>query len=551
MANKILTPKTLWDKFNLNLPLNETTFFSETINNAVFNYVYFSGRNVGVSRVRIYGIYAEQKNVKSDTILILPDPSSSVDVDLISHFSNLGFNVLAVDFRGKVEGVNDYTVYPDKISYSNYAECKNSLLEVKNSVKDTCWFEWCAVARYAISYAKSKSPNSKIGVLGIKNGANIAWQVAGVDERVDSAVFISGAGWLAYQGVYKHGDLELELDDEKLKFIAGIDSHAYAQNVKCPIFLLGCANCDDFDVDRAVDTIQRVKNEGKCWFHFVNNSKSVLDLYSLKNVERFFKKFLSKDKIAFYKTPEVEIEIDGEDILYHVYCDSLDKAESVNVYASSDDINPSQRVWYNVPTSFKNDEKITFSRRVYGNVELEIAYAVIKYKNGLTLSSKFEAQKITVNSNSKIPSVIFSSSHLNSNFLVDEVRTRVIGDVFSVNNLYEYVVGPYDILGVSTKNTLLTYLIKKFANDLSNDSFIKFDAYTEVFDVIKIKLFSHDGNEYEYKVNINGNKTWQNFNLLICDFKTETGMPLKRFENVYALSVSSNGSVLVNNFLVL
>ncbi len=552
MANKILTPKTLWDKFNDQLPLNETTLSSDTISGAVYNYVYFSGRNVGTSRVRIYGVYAKQKNSKSDTIVILPDVSETVDVDLVTHFAGLGFNVLMVDLRGKTENASDYTVYPDKVYYANYVNSSDTFNYVEQSAKETCWYEWCAVAKYAVSYAKNKSPNSKIGVLGINQGANVAWQLSATDKRVDASAFISGAGWLAYKSIYKHSGEELELDDERCRFIAGIDAHAYAQHVKCPVFLLGCTNSNKFDVDRAVDTLQRVNNENKCWFNFSNNSKDVLDKNSLVDVELFFNKFLKNAKIKFPSLPKIKIDCDDEDFYYEVECDIISEVESVSVFSSSNDLNPAERVWFNLPLyKYTEDGKYIFKRRIYGKVDIEIAYAVVKYKSGLTLSSKFDAQLFNVYSNSKIPSVIFSSSRLNSSFLVENVKTQVLGGVFSVENLYNYVKGPCDIYGVSTKNTLLTYSIKKFSEFLSENSFIKFDAYTEVPDTVTIKISCHDGFEYLSQVVVDGSENWQNLTISFKEFKTSIGMPIKNYDQIYCLTVSSFGSVLVNNFLVL
>lgn len=552
MANKILTPVTLWDKFSSNLPLNETTLLSETIGNAVFNYVYFSGRNVGSSRVRIYGIYAQQKNAKASTVIILPDVAGTVDVDLITHFSNLGFNVLSVDLRGKREGVLDYTVYPDKITHANYDNSSETFNYVKTTAKDTCWYEWCAVAKYAVSYAKSKSPNAKIGVLGIKHGANVAWQLTATDDRVSASAFVSGAGWLAYKNVFKHSGEEIVLDDERCKFIAGVDMHTYAQHVKVPVFYTATTNSDNFDVDRAVDTLQRVDNQNKCWFNFTNASKSVIDENSLKDIEIFFEKFIGGKKVKLPLIPKIYAELDGEEVNYTVEVSQFSEVESVSVYASNNDLNPADRVWfYLAQPKLVKDGEYLFKRRLYGQVNFELCYAVVKYKNGLTLSSKFDYQELNVHSNSKIPSVMFSSSKLMTSFIVKDVKTELLGDVFSLEKLYNYVKGPCGIVGVSTKNTLITYSIKKFLDTLSGDSLIKFDAFTSVPDTLTIKLYSSDGNEYFITNYLEGSEKWQNFTVPFLEFKTEIGMPLKNFQDIYCMTVYSQGSVLVNNFLIL
>ena len=45
-----------------------------------------------------------------------------------------------------------------------------------------------------ISFLKSKNPDNKIGVLGIKHGANVLWQLSAMDKRVDASTFLFGAG---------------------------------------------------------------------------------------------------------------------------------------------------------------------------------------------------------------------------------------------------------------------------------------------------------------------------------------------------------------------
>lgn len=53
MANKILTPITLWNDFNDSLPVNEQIVEEWTEEKSVFRKVRFSGRAVGASRVNI------------------------------------------------------------------------------------------------------------------------------------------------------------------------------------------------------------------------------------------------------------------------------------------------------------------------------------------------------------------------------------------------------------------------------------------------------------------------------------------------------------------
>ena len=551
MSNEILTPITLWEGFDDSLPFKETVLKTETIGNANFNYFYFSGRSILKKRVRIYGVYAKQKNTKSDTIIILPSVSERADVNLVTHFASLGFNVLTVDLRGKVDGEADYTVYPEEISYANYETRGRTMEFVDDSAKNTCWYEWCAVARYAVSYAKANNPNGKIGVLGLKHGANVAWQLTATDDRVDASAFAFGAGWLAYKGVSKFSQEEIELDDERCRFIAGVDAHSYAQLVKVPVLYLGATNSPEFDPERAVDTLQRANNQNKSWHNFVNSSVDTLDSYCLNDVNCFFQKYLSAKRVKFPNIPKISLEVDGEDVIYTVEFSTALDVKSVHVYTSSNELNSSERVWFMPPLESASDGKCVFRRRLHGFVEFEIAYAVVKYNTGIALSSKFVFESVNVNSNSKIPCVIFSSSRLMTTFIVDNFKGKKLGNTFTLDKLREYVSGPLGILGVSTKNTLVSYAIKEFSNVLDGSSFIKFDVYTPVNDTITIKLLSKSGFEYLTSVNLAGQNKWQNLTIEFSEFKTDIGMPIKKFDDIYLISVSSNGGVAINNFLVL
>ncbi len=551
MANEILTPITLWEGFNHSLPLKQTVLKSENVGNAVYNYVYFSGREVNKSRVRIYGVYAKQKNQKADTILILPDVSNGVDVDLVSYFSNLGFNVLTVDLCGKRDGVADYTVYPDEISYANYDLRGNTMEFVENTARETCWYEWCAVARYAVSFAVSNNPSGKVGVLGLKHGANVAWQLTATDDRVSASAFAFGAGWLAYKGVNKFTQEEIELDDERCRFIAGVDAHSYAQLVNVPVLYVGATNSLEFDAERAVDTLQRVNNQNKCWHNFVNSSADTLDSYCLNDIKYFFQKYLSLKRIKFPSTPKLSLECDGEDVSYTVEFSNYYPVKSVHVYACSNDVNPSERVWFMPVLNSVEDGKCTFKRRLHGFVEFEIAYAVVKYENGMAVSSKFSFENLDVHSNSKMPNVIFSSSRLMTTFLIDDFKSRKLSRVFTTDKLRSYVSGPLGILGISTKNRVLSYAIKTFAGHLNDNSFIKFDAYTAVSDKVTIKLNTKSGFVYEDVITLQGQEKWQNITIEFSEFKTDIGMPIKDYEDINSISVSSLGNVAINNFLIL
>lgn len=551
MPNKILTPITLWQDFDDTLPLKETVIKTLPINNVDYNYLYFSGRQTDTGRVRIYGIYAKQKNNSLGSILILPDAKDEIDQELIFHFSNLGYDVLCVDLHGEGENFKDYTKYPSDVDYANYVKCERSFNFVDNTAKETCWYEWTSIARYSVSFLKSKNPNNKIGVLGIKQGANVLWQLSAMDKRVDASIFLFGAGWLAYNKLFKLEGNNIEIDDERTKFLAGIESQAYAQFVECPTLYLTTTNCNEFDSERAMDTLLRLKNLDDSYVNFITTAKAVLDQNSLKNCELFFEKYLLNKKVTLGQ-PEIEVAIDDEDILFNVTSTKKSEIEEVKVYVSFNDINPKERIWYNA--SFLSQNKsgtYKFTQRVLGNCETIIAFAVVKYTNGFTCSTRYCYKKANLNTSSVFPSLIFSSTKMPSNFVVEDIKGELYGNVFTVEDTYSLSEGPYGIFGITSENTLTSYAVRKLAPRLNDDSFIKFDIYLKTQDTLTVILNTLDDVKYSYVLPVNSSEEWQNIQLTFADFKSELGQSIKNFDKITSISVSVQGTLMVNNFIII
>ncbi len=552
MTETILTPITLWNSFDDTLPLKEVQLNTFTLNNAVYSQVYFSGRQVGLERVRIFGLCAMQKNESKGSILILPDVVDTIDGELVNHFVNLGYDVLSIDLRGKFLADGECTKYPDEISYANYALSGDTFDKVANLASQTCWYEWTAVGRYAVSYLKSKRPNNKIGVIGIRYASNVLWQLSATDSRIDASTFLFGAGWLAYKGVNKYDEkASIELNEERYRFIAGVEAQSYASYVKCPVLYLSTTNSERFDVERALDTLSKLPNQDLCWFNFTTVAKEVLDEHSLIDINLFFGKFIAGQDVILPKIPEIEIDYDGEQIFYNLDYSNQEDVSSVFVLSSCNDVRTSDRVWYNVMPKQSEDGKKVFRQKIYGKVDFEIAFAVVKYANGFTISSRLEFEKIDASSSSKTPSVLFCSLKQLVNFVVEDLKTPLLGNVFAKSRLYQIKKGPYDIQGIFSENTLTSYAVRKIVNSIEEDSFIKFDAYSPLMDNLLIKIMLKNKSYFEKSCCLTGGEFWQSVQIPISEFKDENARTLKDFEQIESISLSSSGAFMINNFILI
>ena len=226
MANKILTPVTLWNDFDDSLPANATVLDEQADDKCVVRAIRFYGRAVGDERVNIFArVACPVEEGKYPALLILPDCSLTAETDILCRFAELGYIALMPDYRGVWKGTDGYTVYPQAVSYANLAMAERHIDYADETAKETCWYEWTAVARYCLNFLASIPSVAKIGAIGIRAGGDIVWQLAATCDKLACAVPVCAGGWRAYRGINKYGDApELKMDDERYRYIAGVES---------------------------------------------------------------------------------------------------------------------------------------------------------------------------------------------------------------------------------------------------------------------------------------------------------------------------------------
>ena len=156
MSN-ILTPVSLWKDFDDSLDVSAETL-SEKIDGEIrTEYLNFYGRDTGAGRVKIFAAFASNKTAAADSaVILLPDSYCTVDDVLVKFFVKRGYSVLMPDYRGKWQGAENYTVYPENVSYANLAECGRHKDYVDEDASKTSWYEWVAAARYCYKYLLSR-----------------------------------------------------------------------------------------------------------------------------------------------------------------------------------------------------------------------------------------------------------------------------------------------------------------------------------------------------------------------------------------------------------
>lgn len=565
-ARKILTPQAIWSDFDDSLPLKDLSINEMSYDGITYSEVYFSGRETGSGRVRIYGLYARPKdlpaNRKMGGVLILPDYTETVNLDCVNHYVRQGYFVLMVDYRGEYGETKDYTKYPTEIEYAN---CKKAgdVFKVERSAKECCWYEWAAVAKYAIAFLRSRSEVDKIALIGIKQGANVGWQALFGDKNVSCFVSVYGMGWQAYKGVFRHVSADIDLDDERYLWLGGVDAHVYAQHVNCPVLYVAGTNSPDFDCDRAIDTLTRLKPEVKYSFNYAPRFRDTINKRCGDDISLFIKKHLARDgvntdKIYFPDAPVVRTAV-GEDpttFFAEVEFAMPDKLKSVSVYLSEGIAAPGRRNWAPMQYVKQNAAKKFYMKKLGGGADFCHVFAVAEYKNGVTVSSKIAFSRLNDHVLPRSSNMIYSSGLGTDCFCVSNEKKNTIGNfIFDENDGVILANCANGITGVSSRYGLLTYKIGENRFKPERRSIVKFDVYCDEYTKLYVSLMNSDeiGNltPYTVKVELNGCKVWQNVQIAFFDFKSECNFGLREFDNIAAIKLEAESLFAVNNVLLI
>ena len=343
MAN-ILTPVSLWGQFDKSLETEAEIISATEKDGVVVERVSFMGRNTDDGRVKIAAAFAyDSLSPSLETVIVFSDSTETIDEEVLKFFVSRGYSALMVDYRGSWKDCDFYTEYPECIGYANTRMCGRYKNYVDESAAVTSWYEWVAVGIYACKYVKERTGGEGIAVVGIRDGGEFAWKVGAV-EKLSCIVPVCAAGWKAYGGISKYLNEEPELDSERYRFIAGIDSQAYAQYVKCPVLMLCSTNDTRFDYDRAYDTFSRINPE------FANDSalsfsvrcNSGIGQKSVNDMFMFLDKYLKKRQVFIPKPAEVTVEVDKKsNLVARVNFDESGVVEKCKVYIAEDNINSS------------------------------------------------------------------------------------------------------------------------------------------------------------------------------------------------------------------
>lgn len=552
----ILTPLSLWKIFDDNLPLVDSITDLTTRDGITYESVKFLGRDTGSARVVIQGVFAYlHDNPSPDGVLIIPDSCETVDENLLELFVKNGYSALMVDIRGEWEGATNYTIYPAQVEYANFAKAGRHLSSVDESADKTSWYEWVGVGLYARKYLKNRLNCQKIGVVGIRDGGEVAWKLAYAGDFA-CVVPVCAGGWRSYKGFSKFGGDEPEFDEERHRFIAAIDSQSYAPYVKCPVLMLCSTNDPAFDYDRAYDTFSRINPQfiDESVIAYSIKSNACIGTKSVKDMFMFLDKHVKDRQVFISKPAELSVCVDdNSNLVARIIIDEAGEVEQVGVFMAEDCINPTMRDWRRAEPAANADGNREFFLNIYEKTNILFAICYVTYTNGFTVWSKITVKKLSgAFRNSRPKSKVMYSARNGSDCfsLADYANYSIAKTFFVSEDFFPKVVERGEGLkGIYSPCGLATYRLNSPRFMPSADSMLKFDIYASEDCVLDLAMTSvSDGENYTVKVGLVGGM-WQNVVLDSKLFKSADGKALADFTKGLMFTIKCPAEYAVNNVM--
>ena len=556
----MLTPITLWQDFDDSLPANEEIVSERIEDGIVYRDVYFYGRNVGsgAGRVKIYGKYVFPQGVDSfPVVMILFEAKQPFDEELVLRYVKNGYGVLCVDYCGERKA-DYFTVYPKLVDYGNYARAERHIEYCDVSAKETSWYEWAAVARYAVNYLQRKPEVQSVGAVGLRTGGEILFKIAPY-APIACMISVCAAGWLAYRGIGKFsGGENYVLDEERHRFIAGIDSQSYAPHIKCPILLVSAINDKKYNYDRVYDTFRQINPNVEKAILFSAHGSGLVGSHSLKDIDLFLDKYLRGRSVFLSKPISVSVaEDEEENLIVTGKFDPQGEIKEFGVFYTENIAASKTRDWTRVlgqPEDLKeNIGKIPL--RLFKGSQKALVYAFVNYSNDFSVSSKILEVNIDKVYKNACPKsrVIYSEREGRNGFSTYWRRTHSVADCFSegANSGVRLEAGYGGIKGISAFPGVISYRVGEKRYEAPNGTSFRFDAYAPCNARLRVVFYKdeEEKNGFFGEVLIEGGGIWKDILFDASDFKSDTGVAMEDFSGLVAVVFMCDDEVLINNVL--
>lgn len=554
----ILTPVTLWKDFDDTLPLDTETLSETECGNMVVRDVFFSGRKTEKGRVKIYAQYIFPKDKEEfPVVMILFDAGAKPDMRFVRRFVSNGYGVLCVDYCGD-NGSTKYTYYPQDVDYANYVRAGRAMNYAEPTAKETSWYEWAGVARYAVRFLLERPEVKSVGAIGLRTGGEILFKIAPY-ANLSCMISVCAAGWLAYQNIEKFGDGKQRVfNEERHRFIAGIDSQSYAPYVKCPLLLISAVSDKKYNYDRVYDTFQQINPEVEKALLFSSHGNGLVGRRALADIDLFLAKFMKEHSVYMSVPTSFSVDEDeNENLMVTIKNDPDGEVVDCGYFFTEKASRFRTRDWTRVVCDsgdIGKDGVAKIPLSVYEGSDKILIYTFARYSNGFSVTSKiqeFEVKKQYKNS-CTLSRVIYDGQQDKLNGFSRFVGSRPIAGCFAAGEVSEQLedVGYGGIKGICA-DAVISYRVGEPRYEAPDNCSISFDLWSAEGISVQVTFYKdeEENTGYSATVKLEGGGKWKNFILEPEDFKSDTGNSLENFKDTVSIVFHLDKRAVLNNLL--
>ena len=389
---EILTPPEVWKGYDPDKGAYKEEIVKEwDVGNVHYKDFYISAY-VNGEEIRMFCKYAAQQGA-TNLPAILDMHGWGGAPFISSDFISRGYAVMSQDYSGFHKDRTEYTKYPPSLKHGNQL---TATWTADPDVRATSDYIWYALARRALSYMATQPEvdTNRMGANGFSYGGTIIWPLA-TDPRLKAVCAFHGVGWIKYyrdRHVWRY-DLNppaIDPTEDELIFLAGIAPQAYAPYINCPVLFLNGSNDHHGNQDRSYETLDLLP-DGVPWataqqVNTMHNTDAVRHILSL-----WMKKWVKGESVTWPNNPKSEIRIGKDGVpVFELKPDSPEEVESVEIYYAIKEPFNMSRNWRD--TKVVKSEKMWTAKMPIIDADMYLfAYANVRYKSTIVLSSNFEA----------------------------------------------------------------------------------------------------------------------------------------------------------------
>lgn len=556
MNYKVMVPAQIWQGYNSSSePLqNEKTEYVGTVCEGIIeerHHFTALTKEDGDLRVAVRVLFKKGNLNDNPVLLMVGEYHRPPEEKLVIELAKAGYTIAIPDLSGVGE---HKTTFPVSLEYGEFSKAGDHLKKVMPTAKETCQYLYSIIVKRTIIFVKRVISDGDLIVVGLGDAVEVAMQsVATEQENVKGLCCLNGAGYREYIKQTRYGEQkESALDEERMCWLTGVASVAYARYVKVPTFIAIGSNAINSDVDRLSNLVALMEGDD---VHIAISPRATdFMLPEAYKTLLIWLKFVCENRVdEIPSTPKLSVVVGENGIpTFNVDCDPQSMIKKVSVYYASKEYHHALRNYYETEgLSVSYNEYIAEAEDYDENGAL-FAFAVVEYENGLSLSSLIEYMDLKgqpVRAQEKSYGMALNLIHQagEEGGFVEECTGTVLFE-----KSLRVAKTPKGMVGLTSNSDGLTTYRFSPSEEESSSKILQLELYSDKSEEVEIVLLgiTNDGTKtYTAKIGVQDTKgLFMSTRLRVTDFKDDRFMPLLKWHGVKSLSIRGK-RVIVGNIL--